>query len=140
MPGKSHYQNKDDLIKEVKVELEKGKGNTGGKLPRVLVMGALGRCGTGALDLCREVGIPDTTENLVKWDLPETKDRPGPYAEIREADVSILALLVCNTRKLTDSKDIRQLHISKRQDPPIRIGRLPKRRQEKSKCSLRRQL
>ena len=51
MPGKSHYQNKDNIIKEVKIELEKGKAKTGGRVPQVIVMRVLGRCGTGTLDL-----------------------------------------------------------------------------------------
>ena len=51
MPGKSHYQNKDNIIKEVKTELEKGKAKTGGRIPQVIVMRVLGRCGTGTLDL-----------------------------------------------------------------------------------------
>ena len=39
MPSKSYYQNKDDLTKEVKIELEKGKAKTGGRIPQVLIMG-----------------------------------------------------------------------------------------------------
>ena len=86
MPGKHFYRNEGDLIKEVQAELEMGLAKNHGKLPRVLVIGALGRCGKGALDLCRYVGIPD--ENLLKWDLPETK-RGGPFVEIRDSDVSV---------------------------------------------------
>lgn len=37
-------------------------------------MGALGRCGTGACDMLRKLGIPD--ENITKWDMAETKVRP----------------------------------------------------------------
>lgn len=86
MPGKHFYKNEGDLIKEVQAELEMGLAKNHGKLPRVLVIGALGRCGKGALDLCRSVGIPD--ENLLKWDLPETK-RGGPFVEIRDSDVRV---------------------------------------------------
>ena len=49
MPGKSHCQNKDNIIWEVKTELEKGKAKTGGRIPQVIVMGALGRFGAGTL-------------------------------------------------------------------------------------------
>ena len=86
MPGKHFYQNERDLIKEVQAELEMGIAKNNGKLPRVLVVGALGRSGKGSLDLCRSVGIPD--ENLLKWDLPDTK-KGGPFVEIRESDVSV---------------------------------------------------
>ena len=56
-----------------------------GKKPRVIVIGALGRCGRGALDLCRAVGIPDDQEHLLKWDMAETA-RGGPFPEIVESD------------------------------------------------------
>ena len=74
-----------------------------GKKPRVIVIGALGRCGKGALDLCRAVGIPDDRDHLLKWDmavrqilssrvlaqiliyLQETA-RGGPFPEIVESD------------------------------------------------------
>ncbi|KAL2057370.1 hypothetical protein ABVK25_002423 [Lepraria finkii] len=88
LPGKRHYHYKDDLDKEVKEQVSKGAQKNGGRLPRVLVIGALGRCGTGALDLCRLVaGIPE--ENLLKWDLEETRATTGPYPEIRESDVFV---------------------------------------------------
>ena len=47
LPGKKHYHYKDDLDKEVKEQVSKGAQKNGGRLPRVLVIGALGRCGTG---------------------------------------------------------------------------------------------
>lgn len=86
MPGRQHFQNQEELIKQVETELQKGLKKTGGEPPQVLVVGALGRCGKGALDLCRRVKIPES--KLLKWDLPETK-KGGPFAEIRESDVSI---------------------------------------------------
>lgn len=84
MPGKTHYQNQQELDKEVKSELDK-VSKTAEELPRILIIGALGRCGGGAISLCRNVGIPDS--KLIKWDLPETK-KGGPFIEIRESDVS----------------------------------------------------
>lgn len=89
MPGKHFYKNEGDLIAEVQADLEMASAKTHGKLPRVLVIGALGRSGKGSLDLCRAVGIPD--ENLLKWDLPETK-KGGPFVEIRDSDVSVSTL------------------------------------------------
>ena len=53
-----------------------------GKLPKVMVMGALGRCGTGACDFARKAGIPE--ENIIKWDMNETKGG-GPFPQILEA-------------------------------------------------------
>lgn len=87
MPGKHYYENEGELIKEVKAELEEGLAKTEGKTPQILVIGALGRCGRGALDLCRAVGIPES--HLLKWDMAETA-KEGPFVEIRESDVSTL--------------------------------------------------
>lgn len=47
----------------------------------MLVIGALGRCGRGAVDLCLKVGI--STENVLKWDMAETA-KGGPFIEIVE--------------------------------------------------------
>ncbi|KAK5164153.1 Saccharopine dehydrogenase [Saxophila tyrrhenica] len=84
MPGVTPYENEDLLVEEVKKAVEKGKA-AGGHLPRVLVIGALGRCGRGAVDLCTKAGLSD----ILKWDLPETSAKPGPYQEIIESDVFV---------------------------------------------------
>jgi saccharopine dehydrogenase (NAD+, L-lysine-forming) len=56
------------------------------RVPRIIVIGALGRCGKGAIDFCHAVGIPDS--NIIKWDLAET--RPGgPFKEVAESDIFI---------------------------------------------------
>ncbi len=54
--------------------------------PRVLVMGALGRYGTGAVDLCRAAGVPSS--HILDWDVAETA-KGGPFWEISTADVFI---------------------------------------------------
>ena len=86
LPGRSPYRFKSELDKEVKEEVSKGARKNDGRLPRVLVIGALGRCGKGSLDMCREAGIPE--ENLMKWDMAETA-KGGPFEAIREADIFI---------------------------------------------------
>ena len=45
-------------------------------------MGALGRCGGGAVDFARKAGIPE--ENIIKWDMNETKGG-GPFPQILDA-------------------------------------------------------
>lgn len=68
----------------MKTHLEKGLAITQTSFPQILVIGALGRCGRGALDLARAVGIPES--KLLKFDMDETK-KGGPFLEIRESDV-----------------------------------------------------
>lgn len=70
------FDNASALRDYVKSALEPAiKAN--GAPPRIIVIGALGRCGKGATDFCREVG----QESVLAWDLPETK-KGGPFAEI----------------------------------------------------------
>ena len=58
LPGVTPYENEGLLIKDVKEAVESGKAKAG-HLPRVLVIGALGRCGRGAVDLCVKAGLED---------------------------------------------------------------------------------
>jgi saccharopine dehydrogenase (NAD+, L-lysine forming) len=58
LPGVTPYNNEGALISDVKSAVEKGKAKAG-HLPRVLVIGALGRCGRGAVDLCEKAGVSD---------------------------------------------------------------------------------
>lgn len=55
--------------------------------PTALITGALGRCGTGASDLCEEVGVAPT-----KWDKAETASG-GPFPEILAHDIFINCIL-----------------------------------------------
>lgn len=51
---------------------------TGAELPDALVIGALGRVGTGAADLCDAMGV-----KVTKWDMAETASG-GPFPEVLE--------------------------------------------------------
>ena len=57
-PGVKPYENEDLLVADVKKSVDEGKARAG-HLPRVLVIGALGRCGRGAVDLCVKAGLQD---------------------------------------------------------------------------------
>lgn len=85
MPGVSSYANQDLLLDDVRSKMAEGEKIAGYK-PRVLVIGALGRCGRGAVDLCKQAGIPD--ENILKWDMAETA-KGGPFSEIVESDIFV---------------------------------------------------
>ncbi|RFU14428.1 saccharopine dehydrogenase [Rhodobacteraceae bacterium W635] len=67
---------RDALLAPLQQELQEG-----GERPRVLVIGALGRVGTGAADLCDATGLPVT-----RWDIPETESG-GPFPEILAHDI-----------------------------------------------------
>ncbi|KAJ3279610.1 Saccharopine dehydrogenase [Borealophlyctis nickersoniae] len=79
------FPHEDELIAYVKGRLDKAVAKNG-SVPRVMVMGALGRCGTGAADFARRVGIPE--EKIVKWDMQETA-RGGPFPEILDQEIFV---------------------------------------------------
>ncbi|KAI8619752.1 saccharopine dehydrogenase [Chytriomyces sp. MP71] len=85
LPAISHYKNDQDLIKYIKERLAQASAKFG-RLPRVMVMGALGRCGSGASDFARHAGIPETS--IIKWDMAETK-AGGPFPEILAHDIFV---------------------------------------------------
>ena len=76
------YGSKDELVSTVRAALEA----VGGDGPRVMVMGALGRAGSGAVALAEAVGIDPGM--LLKWDMAETAGG-GPFDEIGKVDVFV---------------------------------------------------
>ncbi|EIW73617.1 hypothetical protein TREMEDRAFT_37417 [Tremella mesenterica DSM 1558] len=78
------YQNEEAMIAHVRQALEGTEG--GPKSVKVLVIGALGRCGSGAVDLFRKAGLAE--ENIIKWDMAETA-KGGPFTEILDVDVFV---------------------------------------------------
>ena len=55
--------------------------------PRVLIIGALGRVGTGAADLCRALDLP-----LTGWDMAETA-QGGPFPEVLRFGIFLNCIL-----------------------------------------------
>lgn len=78
----SSYPDKDALLAELRAALE-GAGRT----PSAIVIGARGRVGTGASDLCEAMGMPVT-----RWDMAETA-HGGPFPEIARHDIFLNAIL-----------------------------------------------
>ena len=71
------YAGKDALNAELLEELDA----TGAARPCAIVIGALGRVGTGAADLCEAMGV-----SVTKWDMAETASG-GPFPEILDHDL-----------------------------------------------------
>jgi saccharopine dehydrogenase (NAD+, L-lysine-forming) len=55
--------------------------------PRAIIIGALGRVGTGATDLCRAMGVAVT-----KWDMAETASG-GPFPEVLAHEIFLNCIL-----------------------------------------------
>ena len=75
------YPSKSALLTDLNREL------AGMVRPRAIVIGALGRVGTGASDLCAELGV-----KVTKWDMAETKSG-GPFPEILQHEIFLNCIL-----------------------------------------------
>ncbi|KAF2502960.1 Formate/glycerate dehydrogenase catalytic domain-like protein [Lophium mytilinum] len=82
--GRGYYENEDQLIAQLKEDIAAGE-KVAGRKPTSLVLGALGRCGSGAVDLLEKIGCTE----IKRWDLAETSEKPGPYPEIIESDIFV---------------------------------------------------
>ncbi|KAL1899989.1 Saccharopine dehydrogenase [Ceratocystis pirilliformis] len=108
MPALTSYPIQDRLITDVKAALAEGSKKAG-RQPRVIIIGALGRCGTGAVDMVMAAGIP--AENILKWDIAETK-AGGPFTEIVESDIFINCIYLA--QKIPNFVDLLSLQSPKR--------------------------
>ncbi|WP_300546650.1 saccharopine dehydrogenase [Roseovarius sp.] len=71
------FGGRDALLDDLRARLDA----TAGPRPSAIVIGALGRVGTGAADLCEALDVRTT-----KWDMAETATG-GPFPEILEHDI-----------------------------------------------------
>jgi saccharopine dehydrogenase (NAD+, L-lysine-forming) len=77
----SKYPSKTALLKDLQGEIASYAP------PRAIVIGALGRVGTGAADLCAAMTVAVT-----KWDMAETASG-GPFPEILQHDIFLNCIL-----------------------------------------------
>ena len=83
----SPYSTKQALLSDIQPQLDSAI-DAAGKKPRIIVIGAKGRTGTGAVDLAKTLSL-ETTE----WDIAETK-AGGPFDAILEYDIFVNCVLV----------------------------------------------
>ncbi|KAK2733190.1 Saccharopine dehydrogenase [Onygenales sp. PD_40] len=81
--GRGYYMNETEMINQIREDVERGE-KIAGRRPRVLIIGALGRCGRGAVDACVKSGC----EDILRWDMAETA-KGGPFKEIVESDIFV---------------------------------------------------
>lgn len=79
----SVYPSSDALLTDLRTEF----GLLGVDHPTAIVIGALGRVGTGATDLCTAMGI-----SVTRWDMAETASG-GPFPEILDHDLFFNCIL-----------------------------------------------
>ncbi|NNE50783.1 MAG: saccharopine dehydrogenase [Sulfitobacter sp.] len=77
------YPNADKMKQALRAELDAAAD----RRPTALIIGALGRVGTGARDLCTAMDVPVTA-----WDMDETA-HGGPFPEILDHDIFLNCIL-----------------------------------------------
>ncbi len=77
------YPSANHMLMELQQELMA----LGTNRPTALIIGALGRVGTGAADLCQAMGVATT-----KWDMDETASG-GPFPEVLAHDIFLNCIL-----------------------------------------------
>ncbi|MCJ8298975.1 MAG: saccharopine dehydrogenase [Pseudomonadales bacterium] len=79
----SSYPDRETLLDEIRHQLAQLS-----QKPKIIIIGARGRCGTGALDLATALGI-----EVSPWDAAETASG-GPFQEILEHDIFVNCVFI----------------------------------------------
>ncbi|MBB1405201.1 saccharopine dehydrogenase [Pseudoalteromonas sp. SG44-5] len=79
----SSYQDKEQLLGDLKQAISQIDTK-----PKMLVIGAKGRSGSGAVDLAKSLLL-----DVIEWDLAETK-KGGPFVEITQANIFVNCVLI----------------------------------------------
>lgn len=80
------YANADEMVAALKADLA-SVGTSGDKLGGAIIIGALGRVGSGAAALCQRLGI-----SVTAWDMAETASG-GPFPEVLEHELFFNCIL-----------------------------------------------
>lgn len=83
----SDYDDKSHLFDAIETQLSQYRA-LNKPLPKIMVIGALGRSGNGACDLASQFDL-----ELVRWDMAETA-KGGPFVEINQADILVNCVFV----------------------------------------------
>jgi saccharopine dehydrogenase (NAD+, L-lysine forming) len=81
-PALDHFRDKEALVGHLRKQIN-------GVQPKTMVMGALGRCGRGAIDLLRAVSAD---MEITAWDKPEYDASAKPISAIIDHDIFINAV------------------------------------------------
>ncbi|GGA05050.1 saccharopine dehydrogenase [Neptunicoccus cionae] len=80
------YQGRNALLSELEQDLKSALAE-GAEKPDMIVIGALGRVGSGAVDLAQSLGL-----SVTKWDMAETA-HGGPFPEILDHSLFVNCIL-----------------------------------------------
>lgn len=96
LPDGHFFPSRDSFVTACKTAIA-----SAGRAPKVMIMGALGRCGNGALEMATLSGAAD---GIVRWDImdPVSADKlkqGGPFEEILGVDIFINCIYLDPTTK-----------------------------------------
>jgi len=83
----SPYSGREALLEDLRAELTTLTHTAAVARPTALVIGALGRVGTGAADLCTAMGV-----EVTRWDMAETA-HGGPFPEVLRHEIFLNCIL-----------------------------------------------
>ncbi|MBW0534746.1 hypothetical protein O181_074461 [Austropuccinia psidii MF-1] len=114
LKGLKPYKDENSLIAHGKQELDQVISKLRRK-PKALIIGALGRCGSGAVTFLQKVGL--NKDDIIEWDMAETA-KGGPFQEILDADIFVNCIYLSNkipsfltVETIKAAKDSRNLRI-----------------------------
>ncbi len=97
------YNDKSELIAELSAKIQASATK-----PKVMVIGAKGRSGKGAVAVAKELNL-----EVIEWDLAETK-KGGPFVEINEYDILVNCVFISGPAKESDSDEAAQAFITQK--------------------------
>ena len=81
------YPDEQQFITQIQAQLQNVfKSRKDASMPKIIIIGALGNCGKGAIEMATKIGFKK--EDMTLWDLEETK-KGGPFPEIIDHDIFI---------------------------------------------------
>ena len=83
LPSVAGYATNETLLADVRACLSVGSSHLK-RPPKVIIFGAKGHCGKGAVELCIDAGIP--VSSILQWGRVETA-KGGPFSEAIESDI-----------------------------------------------------
>lgn len=114
LKGLKPFKDEDELVTRGKKEFDRVVSKLG-RHPTALVIGALGRCGTGAVTFFKKIGMDSS--DIVEWDMAETA-KGGPFQEILDVDIFVNCIYLSSkipsfvTREtITAAKESRKLRV-----------------------------
>lgn len=103
LPEATPYDSELDAVEDTLSYLQKGR-EAAGRLPTVMIIGASGKCGSGAVELCQRARLP--AEHIIQCGREHTS-KPGFSKEVLQVDILINCIyLSAETKPFITKNDL----------------------------------